>query len=111
MKHPFFASIEWETLKQQEPYWIPQIDDPTDTSYFEGFVRLSVFFEVKFLFSLAAQAVRHPSMGMSTPTQSGKGPATLTTVDSDALSSNQQNDSRHTPDPALPERFNFFKKS
>ena len=33
-EHPFFAGIKWDTLNEQSPPFIPEIDDPYDTAYF-----------------------------------------------------------------------------
>jgi len=34
--HPFFKNINWETLLDTECAFVPQIEDPNDTSYFEA---------------------------------------------------------------------------
>eukprot|EP01112_Ceratiomyxa_fruticulosa_P007609 TRINITY_DN1976_c0_g2_i3.p1 TRINITY_DN1976_c0_g2~~TRINITY_DN1976_c0_g2_i3.p1 ORF type:complete len:1074 (-),score=203.93 TRINITY_DN1976_c0_g2_i3:294-3515(-) len=33
--HPFFAGINWDTLLQQSPSFVPHTSDPHDTSYFD----------------------------------------------------------------------------
>jgi len=35
-KHPFFANIQWENLWTQTPPFVPNLDDLTDTSYFDA---------------------------------------------------------------------------
>ena len=36
-KHPFFASIDWDSiLTQSKPPFVPMAAEPGDTSYFEG---------------------------------------------------------------------------
>jgi hypothetical protein len=32
--HPFFAEIDWDTLRDTAPPWIPPVTGPTDTTYF-----------------------------------------------------------------------------
>ena len=33
-QHPFFQGLNWETLRSQEPPFVPQPESITDTSYF-----------------------------------------------------------------------------
>uniref|UniRef100_A0A1A9W4F5 Serine/threonine-protein kinase greatwall n=1 Tax=Glossina brevipalpis TaxID=37001 RepID=A0A1A9W4F5_9MUSC len=33
---PFFASIQWNNIENEEPPFLPNPDDPTDTAYFEA---------------------------------------------------------------------------
>ncbi|KAI8824268.1 serine/threonine protein kinase 15 [Fimicolochytrium jonesii] len=35
-KHPFFAEVEWDKIREQPAPFIPSIGDVTDTSYFDG---------------------------------------------------------------------------
>ena len=37
MQHPFFAGVEWSTLRSQRPPFVPELQGPTDTSYFDDF--------------------------------------------------------------------------
>jgi serine/threonine-protein kinase RIM15 len=34
--HPFFNGIQWDTLLQQKPPFVPKPYDPADTRYFDG---------------------------------------------------------------------------
>ena len=40
--HPFFESIDWETLHLSQTKFLPTLEDPTDTKYFDG--RNAVFY-------------------------------------------------------------------
>jgi serine/threonine-protein kinase RIM15 len=33
-KHPFFADIDWGSIYTQEPPFIPKLEDPESTAYF-----------------------------------------------------------------------------
>mmetsp|Transcript_15994 Transcript_15994/g.36928 ORF Transcript_15994/g.36928 Transcript_15994/m.36928 type:complete len:215 (+) Transcript_15994:43-687(+) len=33
--HPFFAGVDWDTVMQSEPAFVPELEDAFDTSYFE----------------------------------------------------------------------------
>lgn len=35
MKHPYFKEINWDTLYEEEPSFIPTLDDPESTEYFD----------------------------------------------------------------------------
>jgi serine/threonine-protein kinase RIM15 len=35
-KHPFFADINWETLLEEEPSFVPESQDPENTEYFDS---------------------------------------------------------------------------
>ena len=41
--HPFFNTIEWESLYTQEPVFVPKVEDETDTSFFGLFFFCFVF--------------------------------------------------------------------
>jgi len=32
-KHPFFKGLDWTSLRNQRPPYMPRIDSPTDTRY------------------------------------------------------------------------------
>ena len=34
-EHPFFKSISWDNLRDQTPPFIPELDSPEDTRYFD----------------------------------------------------------------------------
>ncbi|KAB8532587.1 hypothetical protein FH972_025532 [Carpinus fangiana] len=35
-KHPWFADIEWDTLNEKQPSFVPASDDPENTEYFDA---------------------------------------------------------------------------
>lgn len=37
MSHPFFAGINWETLRNSRPPYVPEVRGETDTSHFDRF--------------------------------------------------------------------------
>jgi hypothetical protein len=42
-QHPWFAPINWETLRNQPAVMVPQTDDIFDTSYFSGmFIKVDI---------------------------------------------------------------------
>lgn len=36
-KHPYFSEVEWETLREKTPPFIPQLDSDVDAGYFDDF--------------------------------------------------------------------------
>lgn len=36
-KHPYFGEVEWETLREKTPPFIPQLDSEVDAGYFDDF--------------------------------------------------------------------------
>lgn len=42
MAHPFFADIDWDTLLDAEPPFVPELDHEADTSYFATRQRMSM---------------------------------------------------------------------
>jgi serine/threonine protein kinase len=41
-RHPFFAGVDWNSLNASHSKFLPDLDDPTDTRYFDG--RNAVFY-------------------------------------------------------------------
>ena len=35
IKHPWFAGIDWNSVRQQKPHWNPELTGPTDCRYFD----------------------------------------------------------------------------
>lgn len=34
-RHPFFKALVWEKISEEEPLFVPRVDDPEDTEYFD----------------------------------------------------------------------------
>ena len=59
--HPFFADIDWTNLRSSEPPFVPELENPADTSYFD-----KSYFEAENLDSLVSNVKDSGKVGEHT---------------------------------------------